>query len=225
MTTDACLLGAIAQEDNPIRLLDIGTGTGVIALMLAQRYPQACIDAIEIDPVISHQAQKNIRHSEFSDRIHVHTMDVLKFTPDYPYDLIVCNPPYFSKHLEGAPSARNSAIHNKTLEHGMLLDFVRENLKVNGTFYLILPETQMDMIQAMATQKGLFASEMIHVFNKPDKSYRKIVAFKRNPGTSTRVRKLLLHESDGSRTHEFKALMFDFYLDDNSDFKSKKSNN
>ena len=100
VNSDACILGAIAEFDNPIHCLDIGTGTGVIALLLAQRYPNTQLTAIEIEKSVYEQATDNIQKSVFNNRIVTLNADALEYPFAHKFDLIVCNPPYFKNHLE-----------------------------------------------------------------------------------------------------------------------------
>lgn len=100
VNTDGCLMGALANYQLPKNCLDIGTGTGVIALMLAQKFPEALVTAIELNPLAFQQAQLNIEASKFNSQINLIEQDIKEFSSS-PFDLIVCNPPYFKNHLKG----------------------------------------------------------------------------------------------------------------------------
>ena len=111
--TDGVLLGSWA--DGGDRILDIGTGTGLIALMMAQRFDGAHIDCIDIDPKACQQARGNVADSRFSSRINVYHSDVSSFEPPQQYDSIVCNPPFFSESLKCPDEQRSMARHTDSL--------------------------------------------------------------------------------------------------------------
>ncbi|MFT5773225.1 MAG: tRNA1Val (adenine37-N6)-methyltransferase, partial [Algoriphagus sp.] len=101
ISTDAVLLGALAEADEPKHILDIGTGTGVIALMLAQRFSEAKIVAVELDEQAAMQAGENFEHSRFSEQLSISHAAIQDFSVSNKFDLIVSNPPYFTAHLKG----------------------------------------------------------------------------------------------------------------------------
>src|SRR5690606_30727897 len=111
INTDGVLLAAMATADFPTRILDVGTGTGVISLMLAQRFPSATIDAIEIDVKAADTARGNFEESPFSDRLTSYAMALDKFEPKAGYDLIVSNPPFFLNSLRNNDSRKGMARH------------------------------------------------------------------------------------------------------------------
>ncbi|MEE0972800.1 MAG: methyltransferase, partial [Paludibacteraceae bacterium] len=136
--TDGVLLGVLADVSKATRILDIGTGTGLIALMLAQRQKDAHVDAIEIDEQAAQQAQENIAQSPFC-YIHVHTTALQAYNSTQPYDLIVSNPPYFVDSLKAPNAARNLARHTDSLSFADLLQGAERLLHNDGCFWVILP--------------------------------------------------------------------------------------
>lgn len=221
VTTDSCLLGAIANHKNPEYILDIGTGTGVITLLMAQRFNEARIDAIEIDKTIAQQALNNISESKFKDRINLIEGDYLQYKPNQLYDLIVCNPPYFKKYLQKLASEKNNAIHNNQLDHEALLKKVSNDLTESGCLYIILPIYEANLLIKNALNTDWYIKEVYTIFNRPDKLYRKIVGLVKY-STETSDKKLLLKKDDNSNSVEFQQLMHDFYLEDTQIYKNKK---
>ena len=221
VTTDACLLGAIADALNKTQLLDIGTGTGVVAMFMAQRFPHLSIDAIDIEETIIDQALINIQNSPFKEQIALHTADILNWNPNRLYDTIVCNPPYFKNHLEKTASEKNTAIHANRMDHHLLIKKVSQILKNDGKFYCILPPYEMTQLIDMANDTLLFAVEKISIFNQPGKHYRDIVCFSHQKTTQINTI-LLLNDENGNRTDAFSRLMHDFYLEDTQIYKKNK---
>lgn len=222
VNSDACILGAIAEFDNPIHCLDIGTGTGVIALLLAQRYPNTQLTAIEIEKSVYEQATDNIQKSVFNNRIVTLNADALEYPFAHKFDLIVCNPPYFKNHLEKADSEKNRAIHNKTLDSVQLIKRIKEILNPNGLFWLIYPPQEATEFIKMAETNHLFALKEILVYNKPEKHYRSILCFSLANNKPAEVEHFNLTQADGQKTEAFSLLMRGFYLENTEMFKRIK---
>src|SRR5574344_678530 len=142
--TDGVLLGAWWNIEHANRLLDIGTGTGLLAMMAAQRNVQVQIDALEIDLSAAQQAKENIAASPFASRIHVHAVSAQQFCENcqQKYDVIVCNPPYFTASLKCPNRERTLARHSDTLSIDDLLAVCTDLLATKGTLNLILPTTE-----------------------------------------------------------------------------------
>ena len=137
--TDGVLLGAWANCDGVERILDIGTGSGLIALMLAQRAAAADIDAIDIEPSAYAQARFNVANSPFSTRITVLHSGLQSFQTNKRYDLLVCNPPFFTQSLKSPDDSRNSARHNDILPFDVLLKSSLSMLEPAGALAVIIP--------------------------------------------------------------------------------------
>lgn len=138
--TDGVLLGAWCNvPDKTCRILDIGTGTGLIALMVAQRCKQAYIDGIEIDKEAANEAAENCAKSPFFNRINIIHSALQQYQPVLKYDLIVCNPPYFNNSLKNPDKNREIARHTTTLNFDELLKYSIRLLNPNGILALILP--------------------------------------------------------------------------------------
>lgn len=190
ISTDAVMLGAVADAVSPKEILDVGTGTGVIALMLAQRFADAKIQAVEIDPQAAAQALDNFRSNTFSDRMQLWEGRFQDFEPNQNYDLIVSNPPYFPDHLKSSDTQRNRALHTVELSFADLLEKVNLLLKEVGQFWIILPPRQMMDFQKKAEKYDLFLDGKInlvglHVPVLPE-IYNPILDELRNHGISFR---------------------------------------
>ena len=134
ISTDAVLLGTLVKSDAPKQILDIGTGTGVIALMLAQRFPQASLTAIELDPEAAGQAAENCEQSPFSERLTVIQGRFQDFKEEKRFDLLVSNPPFFPDHLPASDPKRNQALHTHSFYTRQVNSLHHQVL--SGLFYL-----------------------------------------------------------------------------------------
>lgn len=223
MTTDACLLGAIAGYDNdPNKILDIGTGTGVIALMLAQRFQNAEVTAIEIIETVADNAGKNFESSPFSSRLNLIHADFLKHEFKDQFELIVCNPPYYKQYLQKQKSERaekNLAIHNLTLQEIDLCQKAATLLSDFGTFWIIYPSDLIDGFISTSESAGLKLEIRISIYNEPGKPYRDIIGLKKTVSGSIKTSDLIIREN-GHYSDEYKQLMSEFYLDNTDQYKS-----
>ena len=178
ISTDAVLLGALANGENPPKILDVGTGTGVIALMLAQRFPQSKIQAVEMDPSAAGQAQENFEKSPFSARMEIWEGSFQEFSPVDKFDLIVSNPPYFPDHLKSSDAQRNLALHNDGLPFRDLVKKVSAILASDAKFWVILPPRQMLDLEKIAHSYGLFPSQKFTIQDNPSKPViREVTSF------------------------------------------------
>jgi tRNA1Val (adenine37-N6)-methyltransferase len=213
ISTDAVLLGALAKQDGPAEILDIGTGTGVIALMLAQRFPFANIKALEIDEAAAGQASQNFNTSPWKDRLELRHQSFQNFTrEDHHFDLIVSNPPYFSDHLKARDSKRNIALHTDTLNFSELAIGVSKLLKTNGQFWLILPIRQFEDFEKLAVQVGLFPREISYIRDTPQKQIIRIVASFSFEEVTVQKTYIDLKNMNGSYSDSYSTLLRDFLL-------------
>src|SRR5690606_13680219 len=169
LSTDAVILGALACGKSPKKILDVEAGTGVVALMLAQRYPEATVEAVELDESAFEQASDNAALSPWKDRI----LLIHQAFQDYArgntksFDLVVSNPPYFLDHIKSQDQQRNLALHNDALPFTELIDGVSKLLAPSGQFWVILPERQMVDLEYLAVSKNLFPQEKVAIHNHP----------------------------------------------------------
>nr|MBI1230246.1 methyltransferase [Cytophagales bacterium] len=217
VSTDAVVLGAVSGEKTPKTILDIGTGTGVIALILAQRHPSAQVTALEIDDAACLQARQNVRCSPWSERIRI----VCSSLQDYQrggnsFDLIVSNPPYFPGHLTSPDIRRNTALHQDSLTFDELITGVASLLHADGEFWLILPERQMKDFEAKCHSAGFTTFGRLHIRHRKDASILRVIqAFsKRHPNGNTHpsAEELVIKADSGAFSSKYQLLLKDFML-------------
>ncbi|NGF57518.1 methyltransferase [Parapedobacter sp. SGR-10] len=163
INTDGVLLGAMADSDVPRYILDIGTGTGVIAMMLAQRFPSASIDAVEIDSQAVATAQKNFQRSPFFDRLQVIEGPFENIKREYLYDLIISNPPFYTNSLHNPDERKKTARHTDLTFFTTMLAFAQRSLQTSGTLQLILPTELAAEITVSAKDYGLHLAHAISI--------------------------------------------------------------
>lgn len=211
--TDGVLLGAWCQVGNAKRILDIGTGSGVIALMLAQRSStHACVDAIEISELSASQAAANVQASPWPDKVQVIPGDVKAFQTTHSYDLIVSNPPYFSNSLLPPNQGRMAARHDGDLSFLELVAALNRLLNKDGTFCLILPVAEATEFRKISQLAGLHLSRLTKFQTRAAKPpERELMAFVRNQ-TTTIEDTLLLYDAANRKSEDYLRLTGDFYL-------------
>lgn len=174
--TDAVLLGAWANLPQTINTLDIGTGTGIIAMMVAQR-SSTFIDAIEIDEEAYYQALENCKKSKWSERIQVHHISLQKFvsSASKKYDVIISNPPYFSNSLQAASESRTMARHTCNLNFEELVDGIVSLLEHTGSFATILPLKEAEDFTAIAKRYNLYTNKICYVKTTCSKPAKRVL--------------------------------------------------
>jgi tRNA1Val (adenine37-N6)-methyltransferase len=211
--TDGVMLGAWAAIGDANNILDIGTGTGLIALMLAQRC-NAKIDAVEIDEPSAQQAKGNVANSRWSNRVNIFCSSFQHFAKEanIKYELIVSNPPYFVKSLKSPEVARTVARHNELLPHHELIEGINTILAENGRFAGIFPYIEGNVFVAKASNYGLFCTKRVNVLGKVNGPVKRLLLeFERKP--KTLVEETLCIRGDSSEyTAEYIRLTKDFYL-------------
>ncbi len=213
--TDGTLLGAWAGVDNAHRILDVGTGTGLIALMLAQRNPEAHIDGIDIDADACLQALENVRQSPFSKRIHIMNTDFDTFTQKTAktYDLIVSNPPFFKDSLKCPEEKRRLARHSDSLPLYDLLVKNESLLDRDGRLALILPYTHHDELMQTARQAGLLITRQTRVIPLEGTTPKRLLVELSHTHTFVlKTDELILEDRTHQRTTAYQQLIRDFYL-------------
>ncbi len=213
--TDGVLLGAWTEVEGADRILDIGTGTGVIAISLAQRTQGSTIHAVEIHAESSQQAAENMQACPWNDRLEVFNESIQDFakTRRQEYDLIVSNPPFFSGGTFSQEQDRTNVRHTTKLPHGDLLTCARNLLKSGGRFCVILPFIEGLRFQELATNYHLYCTKMTEVSPRPGKEVnRLLLQFEMSPGKLEKD-SLAIRQSDSEDwTEEYVELTGDFYL-------------
>ena len=210
--TDGVLLGAWADLTAARRLLDIGTGTGLIAIMAAQRNPDLQIDAVEIDPVAREQAGANVQECPWRERIRLFQGRVQDFKPTYRYDIITCNPPFFINSTKNPELNRTLARHCETLSHEDILNVAEELLTPEGKLCVILPIPEAEHFIALAQPRKWFVNKSTTIYptpNKPPKRKLLEISKKQEPLEN----KTIILEIERHIYHEtYAQLTKDFYL-------------
>ena len=211
--TDAMLLGAWANPGNPRKILDIGTGCGVLALMMAQK-SDAMIDAIEIDPLSVNEARRNFASSPWPERIFaIHTsLQSFSNVATSDYDFILTNPPFFSDSLKSPSVRKNITRHNESLTHMELVRIISYLLSQDGSFALILPAETEDLFLRICQENRLNLLRRTMVFPKPNASpKRALLEFTRCRVTNVKVSELTILDAAGNFTNEYLALTNGFH--------------
>ncbi|MGM0376516.1 MAG: tRNA1(Val) (adenine(37)-N6)-methyltransferase [Bacteroidota bacterium] len=215
--TDGVLLGAWSPVPRVgARILDVGTGTGLVALMLAQRHPTSQIDAVEIDSLSCRDARCNFENSPWKDRLSLFEVSFQDFvkTADTIYDLIVCNPPFFSRSIKNACQRKSMARHDDALDYYELLNGSRCLLRSGGLLSLILPAEGFESFRALAARSGWFEYRRLNVRPSPGKEVKRVLSCwglvmpEENLVTEEMVVELARHQY----SDDFCRVTRDFYL-------------
>ena len=239
--TDSCILGAwtVNRLMDAVKILDIGTGTGLLPLMLAQK-TNGIMDAIESDPEAAAQAGENIAESPWYDRIRILEGDVRLFSFENKYDFIISNPPFYESDLRSPVAKKNKAKHNESLTLDQLLTIMSLNLRANGSCSILLPFHRTEYFEKSAAEQGFFLKEKLTIRQTPGHDpFRSILLFKNEKSPVYFPRKpypneksaaqfpaglqlnekspailseqLIIKDSRGRYTSEFSDLMQDYY--------------
>src|SRR5688572_25315209 len=211
--TDAVLIGAWAKMKDAHRILDIGTGSGTIALMLAQRsMGKAVIHGVEIENIDALQAEENFQRSPWASALKIYHTPVQQFFSDAQYDLIVSNPPYFMNSQRPPDEKRQHARHTITLSYQELINAVLRLISAQGTFNVILPFTEGLQFLTIAQQQGLWCTRKFSFKTRVDKPIERwLMEFSKNPANLETGELVLYHQAD-AWSEGYKALTKEFYL-------------
>lgn len=213
--TDGVLLGRVAEAKVPERILDVGTGCGVIALVLAQRY-DAQIDAIDIDAPSVKEASFNFSKSPWEKRLTAKISSLQTFASGQEacYDMIISNPPFFVDSLRSAEGRRSQARHNDTLSFSDLLHYSRQLLKKEGVLWIILPIEESRMLESLAGEYGFVLHYEMLIYPKTGRDANRRILRLGDPvrGSFKEPDHLTIRKENGHFTELYRALMADFYL-------------
>ncbi|MFD2933923.1 tRNA1(Val) (adenine(37)-N6)-methyltransferase [Spirosoma flavum] len=225
--TDACVLGASADvadcgvpgtADRVSRILDIGTGTGLLALMAAQRNLTAQVDAIEVDDAAFVQAKENVAASPFAGRVRVVHRRVQDFYCDIRYDRIMTNPPFYTNHLRSPDAAVSRALHTDELPFSELVEAVARLMQPDGQWWVLLPPYEAGKLAELAKKVGLRPFKRLSMRHHAQKAVFRVITGFAFEKSCIPDETLDIYEFDeetrsgGTYTVEFRALLRDFYL-------------
>lgn len=215
--TDGALLGAWANVDEVNSVLDIGTGTGLLALMIAQRAPQAAIHAIEINEAAFFQARDNFQASPWKDRLTISHESLQAFITKKAlpkFDLILCNPPYFDHASPAKTTARTNARHSDSLPLETLIRSIKKLLLPNGNACLVLPYDKEIELTKELEKQALHYQEICNIKSKKNKPYKRILTSFGPTKIETIIKtELIIHEDQtNDYSDDFVRLLKEFYL-------------
>lgn len=212
--TDGCLLGAWADLSNSRNILDVGCGSGLIAIMAAQRCPKATITGIELDKDASMQAQENVSASPWNEHINIVHADFLQYTPTEKFDTILSNPPYFTSSMKCPDDKRTKARHDDSLSSGDLLAHAHELLIDEGKLSVVIPTEQKDVWTAQAEAIGLHLTKVAYIHTRPTIAPKRVLLeFTKNSNTKEVCEtKFTLENEPGKYSEEAVRLLHPFYL-------------
>lgn len=213
INTDGVLLAALVQIDSSSRILDIGTGTGVIALMLAQRYVKSEVVAVEIDPEAAHRAVSNFRNSIFSDRMVMHACSFQDLDDTKPFDFIISNPPFYTDSLHNPDARKKLARHTNLEFFNELLQFSAQSLSPTGCLALILPTLLADDLKVIAEKLDLRLEREILIRSfENDVVIRKIVIYQKGYCGEAVVSDFIIYQAKGVYSDMYKTALKPYFL-------------
>ena len=212
ISTEACILGAWAHSFAHGKILDIGTGCGLIACMLAQSNPEANIDAIEIHQEVATLALDNIKNSPFKNQIQVINSDIRALSTNNSYDFIISNPPFFSNHLPATLQDKQIAIHDDELNFVDLIASIKKLLKPGGKFAVIYPKEVMDKFENEMDKNGFFVHQLLHVFPTPHSKLLRVICLGSTEKQDKALEKFYIKDENNEYTEAFKLLLNPYYL-------------
>jgi tRNA1Val (adenine37-N6)-methyltransferase len=213
--TDSVLLGAwTSLNTNPFSILDIGSGTGVLALILAQRSHAENIEAIEIDADAYEQCLDNFERSPWGDRLFCYHASLLEFVEeiDADYDLIICNPPFYSEDYKTNNEARDLARFNDAMPFEHLIYAVANLLSNNGLFSVVIPFKEEENFVTIASKVGLFPNRILYVKGHPDSGIKRSLLEFSFKESLIETSELIIETKRHQYTEDYINLTKDFYL-------------
>lgn len=212
ISTEACILGAWAHSFAEGKILDIGTGCGLLACMLAQSNPTVQIDAIEIHPEVASLAVENAKNSPFKNQIHIINEDIRFLSTEDRYDFIISNPPFFYNHLPATLEDKQIALHDDELHFMDLIITIKKRLKPGGKFTIIYPKKVMDKFEKEMKNNGLFVHKFLNVFPTPQSKLLRVICLGSSQKQTQTLENLYIKDLNNEYTDSFKKLLNPYYL-------------
>jgi tRNA1Val (adenine37-N6)-methyltransferase len=215
--TDACLFGSvIANKIQESRLenkncLDIGAGTGLLSLMVAQKNSSVKIDAVEIDENAAQQAEENFQASVWKNQLRLICANIKNFQFNKKYDFIFSNPPFFEDDLKSNQPQRNTALHSADLRLEELLHIIKSNLTDAGIFAVLLSYHRTEYFEKLCSENRFYCNEKILVRQTPQHNYFRSMLFFSKENISFRQKEIIIQTQANQYSEEFKSLLRDYY--------------
>lgn len=218
ITTESCIFGSWVGEKvsslDVSNALDIGTGTGLLTLMLAQKLKNTHFDAVEIDKLAYKEASFNFLNSKWSERINIHYSSIQNFTTEIAYDFIICNPPFFSNHKKSVKPEKNLAIHNDSLPIETLVETIEKFSHSKTVIFILYPTQEMNEFSSLMKTNAFYPFTTLSVYNKPnnESSFRKIIGFSKKDIKKPLHERLNIRNEEGKYSDSLQKLVEDYYL-------------
>jgi tRNA1Val (adenine37-N6)-methyltransferase len=215
--TDACLFGAWVadklekKEFLPKKIFDIGCGTGLLSLMLAQK-TEAIIDAIEIDADAFLQATENVADSPFKNRINIFHGPVDQFFAHEKYDFIICNPPFYENQLKSNHDAKNVAMHSTSLSFSELATAIKNNLSDSGTAAVLIPYNSIQILSEKLSTVNLHINQQLDISHSPNHTLFRSILIISSQKKNCIKKEISIKDEKGNYSFPFLMLLKDYYL-------------
>jgi tRNA1Val (adenine37-N6)-methyltransferase len=212
ISTEACLFGAWASLHARGSCIDIGTGCGLLASMMAQANTACSVKALEIHPEVALVASENFEQSPFKDRLQVIQSDISVYHSEVNFDFICSNPPFFTNHLPATDPARHMAIHADHLSPADLANSIDRLLAADGEFAVLYPADVLALFEKSLENVGLYINEKVHVLSKPDSPVLRVMARGSRKEKLNEERSLPIKNEQGDYSPEFIELLRPYYI-------------
>ena len=212
ISTEACLFGAWASQKARGHCLDIGTGCGLLASMLAQANTSCSMKALEIQPEVAKVASENFNNNPFKERLQVIQTDVSEYNPDIKFDYICSNPPFFTNHLAASDEAKHMAIHADHLSPADLAKAINKLLQESGEFAVLYPADVLALFEQSLQANGLFLHEKVTIHSNPSSPVLRIMASGSREKSSAKEGRINIKTDQGEYSPEFIELLRPYYI-------------
>lgn len=212
ISTEACLFGAWASLKARGKCLDIGTGCGLLASMMAQAQPSSTVIAIEIHPEVAKVASENFNNSPFKERQQVILTDVSNYNPEEKFDFICSNPPFFTNHLAASDEAKHMAIHADHLSPADLAASIDRLLKKEGEFAVLYPADVLAQFEESLEANGLFIHDKVTIHSNPTSPVLRVMASGSREKSRIKEGRINIKTDEGDYSPEFIKLLRPYYI-------------
>lgn len=212
ISTEACLFGAWASLKARGNCLDIGTGCGLLASMLAQANSACTVKALEIHPEVANVAAQNFNNSPFKERINVIPIDVIEYNPEEKFDFICSNPPFFTNHLAASDEAKHMAIHADHLSPADLAASIDRLLTEEGEFAVLYPADVLALFEQSLQEKGLYINELQHIYSNPNSPVLRVMSSGSREKSPLKQERINIKTDQGEYSPAFIKLLRPYYI-------------